>query len=153
MMLATLSLSISLPWQSFKIISCNTEKIEPGKCKYSPFKYIYWELISIKSLALNKEEKLPEFEHPLTLYFSSDSTFNYRKEVNSCFGVYRLVKANCFHVLSAGTCSEACCDGEWGKRYLQALLQTDKLCRKGDTLILYGQIENLKFSRQASGMR
>ena len=94
-----------------------------------------WKVVKIKKQG---ESKYSKTKKNYILNFTSDTTYTLHLDVNSCLGVYNIIK-NGDITIGPMVCTEMCCDSEFAENLSFLLPKMSDYYGKGDELIFEGQ--------------
>ena len=113
------------------LVSCKKEDINLN------IMFNKWKVLKIKKQG---ESKYSKAKNIYILDFTSDTTYTLHLDVNSCLGVYSIIKNGNIAIEPMG-CTEMCCDSEFGENLSFLLPKMSDYYGKGDELIFEGQGE------------
>ena len=82
----------------------------------------------------------------LNIVFKGDGSVAGKLTVNKFGGKYRISRDSTIKIETGGY-TKICCDDEWGTRFYKDLSKTNKFKIRHDTLLLFGENDNLVLVR------
>ena len=96
-----------------------------------------WVVVKMKSQG---EPTFTETRESYVLEFTSDTTYQLKLDVNSCFGYYEIINSGNITISLMG-CTEVCCDSDFAEDLSQLFPKMTEYYGKGNNLIFEGEGE------------